>query len=293
MKREDALSQLNSPSTHARLKAARHLAKCAEIVDLTSLRVARSAETDFYVRGSLERAIDRLTTGPTVQPPDSTHEVEISDRERRHIYARATEWIAGLFLHEIASPLGLLAYEASREVPGYEQSKTKNHIKTLQMVFDAIEQLRKASATPKPIEINLPSLIEEIVLSEFANTVDSIALHGQKPLLLVCDPALLRFSICNGLRNAVEAVSTITGEAWPIVVTWGQTDVDYWISIIDKGPGMTKPVETMLGIGMSTKEGHSGFGLPIAAAAIDAIGGTIRLEVAAGGGTKYELRWER
>jgi signal transduction histidine kinase len=52
-------------------------------------------------------------------------------------------------------------------------------------------------------------------------------------------------------------------------------------------------VESVLGIGKTTKAGHSGFGLPIAKAAIEALGGTLNLQSAIGGGAKYELRWER
>lgn len=294
MTKEQALEQLTSPSNHVRLKASRYLARWAEAGDLPKLNAARFLENDFYVRGSLNRAIDRLTQATTTQSLDAQEDVDVSDQSRRQIYAQATEWIAGLLLHEIAAPLGLIAFESSREIPNYGNSKTKVHIRTLQMVFDAIEQLRKASATPKPIEFNLAELISDIVITEFEEFSDRVALYGQKPLLLTSDPALLRFGICNGLKNAVEAVLSVTGaEIWPIVITWGETDVDYWIAIIDRGPGMNKPVETLLGIGKTTKEGHSGFGLPIAVAAINALSGTITLEAASGSGAKFELRWEK
>ncbi|VTU36598.1 Signal transduction histidine kinase involved in nitrogen fixation and metabolism regulation [Variovorax sp. PBL-H6] len=222
-------------------------------------------------------------------------ETEESLRSRRQIQARAAEWIAGLLLHELASPIGLLAYAASREVPDYERSRTKNHIVTLQMVFAAIEQLRKASATPKPAEFDLAALINEIVNTEFSEAADNIALHGPQPLLLVSDAALLRFAICNGLRNAIEAVSVGTSKhsSPPVVVTWGETDVDYWVAVLDRGPGLSAPLEAVLGVGKTTKKGHSGFGLPIALSAIEALGGMVTLEAASDGGTKYELRWER
>jgi len=295
MNRDGALEQLSSGSTHLRRKAARILVREAEAGDLPALRLARANEADSYARSSLDRAVARLTNElPTREVLDSDA-TEESLRSPRQIQASAAEWIAGLLLHELASPIGLLAYEASREVQDYERSRTKKHIITLQMVFAAIEQLRKASTTPKPTEFDLAALINEIVSTEFSEVADNIALHGPQPLVLISDAALLRFSICNGLRNAIEAVSTETGQhSFPaVVITWGETDADYWVAILDKGPGLTAPLEAVLGIGKTTKKGHSGFGLPIALSAIEALGGIVTLQAASDGGTKYELRWER
>lgn len=294
MTREDALAQLRSSSTHIRLQAARFLAKNAQPPDLAALQTARTAESSSYVRGSLDRAIGRLTRVAPSGVDETSDESEFSEASRRQIYARATEWIAGLVLHEIASPIGLLAYEASREVPNYPDSRTKAHITTLQMVFAAIEQLRLASATPRPEEFDLANLVSEIVETEFSVAADKIAMQGPRPLLLISDASLLRFAICNGLRNAVEAVETVQEPGFPlVVVTWGETDTDYWISVLDRGPGIAVRVEAALGIGKTTKAGHSGFGLPIATAAIEAVGGALTLQSATGGGAKYELRWEK
>ena len=92
----------------------------------------------------------------------------------------------------------------------------------------------------------------------------------------------------------MEAVATTQGlDLSPVIVTWGETDVDIWVSVLDHGPGIAGPVESVLGIGKSTKVGHNGFGLPIAKAAIEALGGTLILESSTGGGAKYELRWEK
>lgn len=295
MNRDEALQQLASGSTHLRRRAARVLVRDAQADDLPALRSARANEPDSYARGSLDRTVARLTNAlPTTEVPVSD-ETKESLHSRRQIQARAAEWIAGLLLHELASPIGLLAYAASREVPDYERSRTKNHIVTLQMVFAAIEQLRKASATPRPAEFDLAALINEIVSTEFSEVADNIALHGPQPLLLVSDAALLRFAICNGLRNAIEAVSTEANKhsSPPVVVTWGETDVDYWVAVLDRGPGLSAPLEAVLGVGKTTKKGHSGFGLSIALSAIEALGGMVTLQAASDGGTKYELRWER
>jgi signal transduction histidine kinase len=292
--RDEALPLLLSGSTHLRRTAARVMAREAQAGDLATLRVARTTEVDSYARASLDAAIAKLTDALPAVKPDSDEAAEGSERSKRLIQARATEWIAGLLLHELAPPLGLLAYTASLEVPDFERSRTKSHIAALQMVFAAIEQLRKASATPRPTELDLASLTRQIVETEFADNGDLIALHGPQPMLLTSDEALLRFAICNGLRNAIEAIgNSARGDSPPIVITWGETDTDYWVAILDRGPGIPASIESVLGIGKTTKEGHSGFGLPIAVAAMEALGGTITLQPAVNAGTKFELRWPR
>ena len=292
MTREDALNQLSASSMHVRLKASRYLTQNAESADLPALRAARLTEDSTYVKGSLDRAIERLTEVGLADVVEPLDESEISETIRRQIYANAKEWIAGLILHEIASPLGLLAYDACREVPNYANSRTKAHIGSLQMVFDAIEQLQKASASPKPEEFDLAYLVNEVVETEFAESADLIATQGPKPMVLVSDVALLRFAICNGLKNAIESVATMHATDLPqLLVTWGETDIDYWFCILDHGPGFAGPVESILGIGKTTKTGHSGFGLPIASAAIEALGGSLSLQPGNNGGAKYELRW--
>ena len=74
---------------------------------------------------------------------------------RVQIKNEITEELTGQILHEIASPVGLLTTSAAREIPDYGASKTKVYIENLRRVFEAIEQLKGASAVPKPQEFDL------------------------------------------------------------------------------------------------------------------------------------------
>src|SRR5207302_9990647 len=115
-------------------------------------------------------------------------------------------------------------------------------------------------------------------------------------LLIISDARLLQLAVCNGLRNAIEAVvEGGSSELDAIIITWGATDVDYWITVIDHGPGLAGPVESAFEIGKSTKQGQGrrGFGLAIARQAMQTLGGTVSLLPAVRGGTRYELRWDR
>lgn len=292
---EEALHVLGAGPTHERLKAARLLARSAQAGDLAALRRARQIETVSYVKTSLDRAINRLSNLPLAIAPDPADEFDVPEQLKRQIKSQAVEWVAGLLLHEIASPIGLVKRSASREVPDYDNSRTKRHLDNIERVFEAIEQLKGAAAVPRPERFDLADLLGDIVNAEAPNgRASEISLVGSKPMMVTSDPALVRLVICNGVRNALEAVaSTGDGESHPIVITWGETDVDYWVSVLDRGVGIVGPAESAFEIGQSTKQGHSGFGLAIARQAIETLGGTVSLEAGADGGARYVARWER
>ena len=294
MMREEILEILSSGSAHDRLKAARFLARYSDQSDLQILRDALKNETVSYVRTSLEIAIERISNSASSVAEDALEEIEIPPDVQMQIRNDLTREITGQLLHEIASSVGLIASAAAREFPEYVNSKTKNHIDTLKRIFDAIEQLKGATAIQRPSEFDLAELLAEIVSEIIGNDSVEVSLFGSKPMLLTSDPALLRLALSNGIRNALEAVTASpSGEPHPIIVTWGMTDIDYWVAVLDRGPGIVGPVESTFGIGRTTKKGHSGFGLAIARQAIETLGGACTLQPAAEGGARFEIRWER
>lgn len=294
MTREEALEQLSSDSAHQRLKAARLLARNSDPADVQRLREALQSESVSYVRTSLNLAIKRVETSASRTEAVPAEELEIPDDLRAQIKNEITEELTGQILHEIASPVGLLATSAAREIPDFESSKIKVYLENLQRVFEAIEQLKGAAAVPKPQEFDLASLIAEIAEHTVGDRPVDISLHGTKPFIITSDQALLSFALSNGIRNAVEAVAALdSGEPYPIIINWGETDIDHWVAVIDRGVGIVGPVESAFGVGKTTKKGHSGFGLAIARQAIETLGGSCTLQPVAEGGTHFEIRWEK
>jgi signal transduction histidine kinase len=294
MTKEEALDLLSSDSAHERLKAARFLARNTDPADAQRLRKALQSETVSYVRTSLNLAIQRVETAASRAAAISVEEPEIPSDLRAQIKNEITEEITGQILHEIASPVGLLATSAAREIPDYESSKTRIYIENLQRVFEAIEQLKGASAVPRPQEFDLASLISNIAETVVGGQPIEISLHGTKPFIITSDHALLSFALSNGIRNAVEAVVALgANEPHSVIINWGETDIDHWVAVIDRGVGIVGPVESAFGVGKTTKRGHSGFGLAIARQAIETLGGSCTLQPAAEGGAHYEIRWEK
>ena len=294
MKRQEALERLSSSSAHDRLKAARLLAGNSDPSDLKFLQEAMIGETVSYVRTCLKRAIERASNSEFLEIDATSEEYEIPPDVLNQIRKKVAEEVTGQILHEISSPVGLVAATAAREIPHYENSKTKRHIENLKQVFEAIEQLKSATAVPRPEEFDLAELLAEVVSEVVGSNPVEVSLYGAKPMLITSDRALLRFAISNGIRNAVEAVAGSTGgEPYPIIVTWGKTDVDYWVVMLDRGPGLVGPAESAFGIGKTTKKGHSGFGLAIAKQAIETLDGECTLHYTTECNTRFEIRWKR
>ena len=294
MTRDTALGALTSGTTHERLIAARFLARNSSPEDLSPLRDALHRETELYVRNLLELAIRRTSQLTNQRPDTEAEDSDVPPHVTKHIRRKVTEEITGLILHEIASPFGLIVASAKREISHYDSSTTKRYVENLKRAFAAIEQLTSASGAPQPEEFDLFELLSEILSAELGDHRIEVSLYGPQPMLVVSDPALIGLAVCNGIRNSIDAVlSSQRIDPYPIVITWGATNVDYWISILDRGPGLTGLPESAFGIGSTTKNDHSGFGLTIARQAIETLGGLCTLQPGVEVGTRFEIRWVR
>jgi signal transduction histidine kinase len=291
MTREDAIRSLSARSSRERLDGAKYFVAHGTIEDVALLRRARHSEADAYVQKRLEQAIEVLT-GPE-EASASVDDARLSD-DFDQLVSRAEQWVGGLLLHEMEGPIGRASLYASLETANYEVSKTRIEIETIRSIFSGIEQLVRASHPPRPQEIDLAKLIDDAIASEVGSSIE-VSRVGTQPLLVTVDADLLRLALANGLRNAREAIQLVapTDQLHQIVVTWGQTDRDYWISIIDDGAGISGSSSTKFEIGTSTKAGHRGFGLAVARRAMKGIGGDVSLSSKNSGGARYQLRWPR
>jgi signal transduction histidine kinase len=301
--RIEALKLLFVDSAHDRFRAARALESLAEKVDLAVLHKAQYLEKDSYVQKRIDRAIQNCAQNTQAilsetVPSDDIAEIIKAQR------AAAINWFSGLLLHEVGAKIGLIDLYAQEEIPNYETSKTKRNVLYLKEIFEGIEHLRSASATPRLEEFALDTLLEEVIVMESADKIASISRVGEKPAIVTGDPRLLRLAICNGLRNGIEAAlaaremlidngyAANTAGRPDVIVSWGTTDTDYWVTVIDHGQGIVGN-DQVFDIGTSTKAGHVGFGLAIAKQATESVGGELKLFASPGGGATYELRWKR
>jgi nitrogen fixation/metabolism regulation signal transduction histidine kinase len=295
MTREEALEQLRAPSAHARGHAARVLGEIGQQCDLADLRGALRHENVSHVNYAMQDSIRRLSRQQSELLEVDTSEL-IHDDVRHQIYGQAVEWVSGFLLHEIASPVGLVRLAAKRELAErWERSETKRHLETVSRVFEAIETLKNAAGVPHPQEFDLAALVDEL-LDGYSDDVRAwISVIGSRPFLIKSDPSLVRMVLVNGIRNAVESQQLVDRpcKAHDVTMNWGETDVDFWFSILDHGVGIIGPAEAAFEIGNSNKKNHTGFGLAIARQAIQTMIGSLHLDPAKDGGALYMARWQK
>ncbi|EGJ23424.1 PAS/PAC sensor signal transduction histidine kinase [Cereibacter sphaeroides WS8N] len=295
MTREDALDNLRASSAHVRGQAARILGDVGRPSDLARLRKAQREETVTYVNYALQETIRRLAHEQAPEPSTDDADV-VSDDVRKQIYGKAMVWITGFLLHEISSPIGLVRLAAKRELgESWDGSGTQRHLESVARVFDAIERLKNAASVPRPQEFDLSALVDELLDVYSPEVREWISTIGSRPFLIKSDPSLVRMVVVNGIRNAVEAQQAASAQPNPhdVTISWGDTDVDYWLAVLDHGGGINGPIETAFEIGNSTKKDHIGFGLAIARQAVETMIGSLTLEPAKHGGALYTARWRK
>ncbi len=218
--------------------------------------------------------------------------LEISDRLRHELYGKITQEITGILLHEIEPVFGLLRAAASEEIQDRSKSQTWMYLEYMKKILLGIQSLRIAASTPNLEDFELAELIAEVAATEVHADRTAVSLIGPQHLICKNDASLLCLALANGLRNAVDALEGVSlpKGAHPIIVTWGQTDIDYWITVIDKGCGLELRSDAAFQTGNTTKKGHPGMGLSIARRAMDSLEGSAEIETKEDG-THFELRW--
>ena len=292
---EQILSRLASELPDERLKAARFLAEHATPEHEGQLREALARESVQWIRSALKRAIKRLSSTATIEESTSAilNTEDAPERFAAQVYAEALEESTSHIIHEVEPLVGLLRMACEREIgEKFEASSTRQHLDRLDALLDTIARLRRAASAPVNEEFALDELVMRLV--QDANPPAGVAIHksGPQPLVVQGDSSLITLCLANGLRNAIEATSALNTDlsSNPINVTWGQTDIDNWIAVVDVGIGFKGNLQRAFEMGTTTKSGHLGMGLAIARQAISSLSGKLML-VPSERGMKFEMRW--
>ena len=166
----------------------------------------------------------------------------------------------------------------------------------MQALLRGIDTLGEAAAAPKLRPTDLSALVqdaaaacaEELRAEGIAVLTPSLA--GPDMLDVVTDPDLLTLALRNGIKNALEA-SADSSE--PIVISWDQSSIEFWIAILDFGVGLPPEGRSLFTIGSTTKSQHFGIGLAIVERVVSTLNGTATLESQSDGATRFELRISR
>ena len=292
MTRVEALRLAQSPQMYDRLRAARYFGRYATDGDEPSLRKWLGQETVGWIRGALRQALQRVGAEGGSGNEDEHVRTEDGDAGGE-IYAQAMEETTARLVHEIEPILGLARLYAGKEVPDYESSQIKRQLDRLGSLLRAIDTLSRAAAVPKQEELDFAELVHRIAEAENEGHKARIEFAGSDPMVVVGDRALLEVVLSNGLRNAIEATEETGRADGRVVVTWGETDRDHWLAILDHGPGLPGGASRLFDIGSTTKEGHHGMGLALARQAMASMGGVIAVRSREQEGAALECRWPK
>lgn len=299
MDRIAALQLLASDVLSERLRAARALSQFAEPEDRHALERARAVERTPWVRSAIDRALSR-----TVSPADVSQslgagleahpldDLDLSDES----YAAAVQDVSDRLVHELRKIVGRARLYARREITPQETSKTVRELNRLRDFLQGIETLGHAASVPLMEEFDLSQVVAEEVHGievDVADTGDPqlrIETYGPAPFLVVADVSLVRLTLSNALQNAVDAARDMADRG-PVVVTWGGTDRDVWLAVLDRGVGPPANRDQIFEVGSTTKPGHLGLGLALAERGMLSLGGEIELSRSDDGVTRFEARW--
>jgi signal transduction histidine kinase len=299
MTRDEAYEAIKSPDLNQRLQAARLFAQSAEPRDVQLLQAALAVETVTWVKSALRQAIARAQ--PDIVQPSSESENELTNLVSADVFeqikAMAVNETTMRLVHEIEPILGVLRMRAKQEIPSYDSSRTKVQIDRLGELVRALDRLSRATVAPTLSEFDLAELVARVADGETPDRRVKVHLAGTSPLLVLGDPSLVEIALSNALRNAIEATETVYPqqvEAPAVIVNWGETERDVWVTVLDRGPGPPVAVERAFEIGSTTKENHLGMGLATARQAIRSLAGDVSLGPRAEtGGGRLDLRWPR
>jgi signal transduction histidine kinase len=291
------IRRLRSETPTERLEAARFFAANAVPTNENALRDALSRETVHWIRGALKRALARISPHADFAVTDrSIDKDDMPARFAAQVYADALETAASQLIHEVEPVLGTLRLAAESEVQNFDGSNTRRNLDRLDDLLAAFSRLRRAASAPKIEEFSLDELVQRSILEVAESAPDGIHIQkaGPQPYVVEGDSSLISICINNGLRNAVEATAATQGDLknLPITIAWGQTDVDYWLSIVDLGIGFKGNLQRAVEMGTTTKPGHLGMGLATADQALTSLAGKLIL-VPNQRGVRFEMRWPK
>ncbi len=303
MDRADLLEAVRVGATRERLTAARELARLATGNDVDALESARASEQDAYVRGALDRALGVARgIAVTQQSLEDVDEIPASPGDELIRNPRLVEHLTKRFVHELRPLIGLARLDARDDLDEYESSATKKALDALADALRGLDTLGRAARAPQVEDFDFAGLLMDIVdgevtrfreaVGEDAAELLNVEFAGSTPAMFRGDRALVDMACRNGIRNAIDASQPLveTAGAALLVINWGTTDQEHWVSVLDSGRGLPKG-RPIYEFGESTKIGHPGVGLTIARQAAASMGGYLSIASRQPAGVRFEFRW--
>jgi signal transduction histidine kinase len=292
-----ALDGLKADTESARLEAARELEEHADELSSEGEREVSEAfatEKVPWVRGALAQVLDvgapPIGVGHTIPAPRWDEQIEGADPD---VARRAINLSTKRVLHEVSAVVGRARVAARADLhDAYQASETNRQLTYLYELCQGLRTLSSATVSPKLEEFDLRAEVSALAESVEGQLLVKIRPEGPANFTVRADRSLLGIAVRNLLVNAAEATESLrAGDERVVVVTWGASKKAVHISVIDRGPGPAPFLARSSGAGLSTKIGHSGYGLATASEAMRGLGGEVQLTRNERGGATALILW--
>jgi signal transduction histidine kinase len=293
----NALDRLRADTESVRLAAARVLQKrAAELSPQAEheVREAFATETVPWVRGALAEILavgsPPIGQGMTIPAPRWDSQVEGANPE---VARQAINISTRRVLHEVAAVVGRARVAAGEDLgEAYLGSETYRQLTYLSELCGGLRTLANATVHPTLEEFDLRDELLQLAKSIEADLVVEIRVEGPKDFMVQGDKSLLGLAVRNLLVNAVEATQSLkAADDRVVLMTWGVAQEGVHISVIDRGPGPAAFLAQASRAGLSTKVGHSGYGLATASEAVRGLEGEVRISRNDRGGATAVIVW--
>lgn len=286
---EQLKALMSSKRSEDRRLAAREIVANPKLLEKSEIEGALHRETVPQIRQQFNAALQALDVdGAATEEPRARDAKDIYDQAYNAAIRAVTERV----LHQLTPLVGDVEMSALADIPDFEASNTKTRIRQLKLQLEALEKLYNAAKPAKYEQFDLGPAVRDCLPVDLDHSGCDVRFAGPSPLIVLGDAALVAIAVTNGLRNAIEASLPVAdADRKPtIVVNWGATDKDYWISILDEGVGYRGSISGAFEIGATTKLGHRGVGLPSIKAAMLSLSGSVEL-VPKDAGCTLNLNW--
>lgn len=254
-------------------------------VPIGTIGVFQAVSTEPGVFSDADREFVELLVAHTAQTIERLHYEENLQAEREALRRQneRLEDFVNVVSHDLRNPLnvavGRLAQARRENDDPHLEGVARAHRRMAELIDDLLTLAREG----RPVEATEPVSLAALARASWQTVATSDAtLVVDTERTVLADPSRLQQLLENLLRNAVEH-----GGAG---VTVTVSDIEGGFVVADDGPGIPEADRAVVfDRGFSTRDGGTGFGLPIVREIADVHGWAVVATARAGGGARFEF----
>ena len=184
--------------------------------------------------------------------------------------------LAALIRHELSPAVGWIRLAADDEIPNFGSSATNEAVRKLQRRIDGLVAIVKAGEELNLRRVSLPHALLD-------NWPDPQTPPVLEPPIAVptvdieTDEGLFSILLSNVFQNAIDASLDASGSP-SVQISWGYTDLNYWVRITNPFRGERFVLDDVLAVGSTSKMSHQGQGLALVLLVAERLGISVTLE---------------